>query len=106
MAERAATPADNMTLVISERLSASCRETSERSRWLKWLPHNVRELQTRWSLRMGLPFASDETRCAWVAPVTVANGTPAVLKLGIPHFEGEHEIAGLRLERRPDRAAA
>jgi streptomycin 6-kinase len=96
MAERATTPADNMTLVISERLSASCRETPERSRWLKRLPHSVRELQTRWSLKMGLPFDSAETSCTWVAPVTLANGTPAVLKLGIPHFEGEHEIAGLR----------
>ena len=34
--------------------------------------------------------------CAWVAPVTLANGTSAVLKLGMPHMEGEHEIEGLR----------
>ena len=33
---------------------------------------------------------------AWVAPALRADGTAAVLKLGMPHFEAEHEIAGLR----------
>jgi streptomycin 6-kinase len=31
-----------------------------------------------------------------VAPATRADGTRAILKLAMPHFEGEHEIAGLR----------
>jgi len=34
--------------------------------------------------------------CAWVARVRRAVGTPAVLKLGMPHMEAEHEIEGLR----------
>ena len=34
--------------------------------------------------------------CAWVAPVTFVNGGSAVLKLGMPHMESEHEIEGLR----------
>ena len=33
---------------------------------------------------------------AWVAPVTRADGSAAVLKLGMPHMEGEHETDGLR----------
>ena len=33
---------------------------------------------------------------AWVAPVTRADGSAAVLKLGMPHFEAEHEPDGLR----------
>jgi streptomycin 6-kinase len=44
---------------------------------------------------LGVPFDNDETSSAWVAPVVRADGTPAVLKLGTPHMEGEHEIAGL-----------
>ena len=35
-----------------------------------------------------------------------ADGTPAVLKVGMPHMEGEDEIHGLRfLEWKPDGAA-
>jgi streptomycin 6-kinase len=31
-----------------------------------------------------------------VAPATLAGGAPAVVKLGMPHMEGAHEIQGLR----------
>ena len=34
--------------------------------------------------------------CAWVAPVAIDDGTAAVLKLGMPHMEGENEIDALR----------
>jgi streptomycin 6-kinase len=34
--------------------------------------------------------------CAWVASVTCADDTPAVLKLGLPHMEGQDEVHGLR----------
>jgi streptomycin 6-kinase len=30
-----------------------------------------------------------------VAPVTLADGTSAVLKIGMPHMEGEHEVEGM-----------
>jgi streptomycin 6-kinase len=56
----------------------------------------IRELEARWLLTIGAPFDSDEVSCAWVAPVTCADGLTAVLKVGMPHFEAEHEIAGLR----------
>jgi streptomycin 6-kinase len=84
-----------MALVIPNRLSASCRQTQERSAWLAGLPAGVREVERRWSLTVGRPFDGDEVSCAWVAPVTLADGTRAVLKMGMPHFEAEHEIAGL-----------
>jgi streptomycin 6-kinase len=42
------------------------------------------------------PFDGDDVSCSWVAPVTLAGGTTAVLKVGMPHMEGEHEIQGLR----------
>ena len=34
---------------------------------------------------------------AWVAPVRMASGDEAVLKVGWPHFEAEHELEGLQL---------
>jgi streptomycin 6-kinase len=62
--------------------------------WLESLDETIRELEARWSLTLGTPFK--DASCAWVAPVTLANGTSAVLKIGMPHFEAEHEVDGLR----------
>ncbi len=84
-----------MNPVIPERLAASC-QTSELVDWLGDLPTVIRELQARWSLTVGTPFDSDEVSCAWVGPVTGADGSSAVLKVSMPHFEGRHEITGLR----------
>jgi streptomycin 6-kinase len=81
---------------IPERLAANCRMTSERAAWLNRLPDALRDLSRRWSLTLGAPFDDEEVSCAWVAPVALADGTSAVLKVGMPHLEGEHEIHGLR----------
>jgi streptomycin 6-kinase len=83
-------------LVIPERLSASCRENPDASDWLTRLPAIVRALGERWSFGVGSPVDNDETSCAWVAPATRADGSTAILKVSLPHFEAEHEIAGLR----------
>lgn len=85
-----------MTLPIPEGLPRSCRRTPARSEWLSRLPNVVAELTHRWALRLGAPFVGDEGSCAWVAHATRPDGTPAVLKVGMPHMEGLHEIAGLR----------
>jgi streptomycin 6-kinase len=53
-------------------------------------------LGDRWSLSLGEPFEGVNGSCAWVAPVTRADGASAVLKMGMPHLEGEHESQGLR----------
>ena len=47
-------------------------------------------------MTLGSPFVGQEVSCAWVAPVTLANGMVAILKLGMPHMEGEQELLGLR----------
>jgi len=47
-------------------------------------------------LHVGAPFDNNEVSCAWVAPAVVADGTDAVLKIGMPHLEAEHEAEGLR----------
>ena len=85
-----------MALTIPARLATACRSRPERATWLARLPDTIRELEQRWSLTLGAPFDGEEVSCAWVAPVTLATGPAAVLKLGMPHMEGEHEIEGLR----------
>jgi streptomycin 6-kinase len=81
---------------VPARVIASCQRTPERAAWLERLPDAVRSLAERWSLTLGAPFDGDEVSCAWVAPARRADGSPAVLKLGMPHMESEHELEGLR----------
>lgn len=71
--------------------------TAEQASWVDRLPDAVSELSRRWGLTLGPRFHGEDVTCAWVAPATRRDGTPAVLKLGMPHFEGEDEISGLRL---------
>ncbi len=85
-----------MALKIPGRLADNCRKTPERAAWLDRLPETLRTLERRWSLALGAPFDHEDVSCAWVAPAALADGTPAVLKLGMPHMEGEHELHGLR----------
>ena len=75
---------------------ASPSPRSDRSEWLAAIPAAVDVLCRRWSLTVGAPIATEEVSCAWVAFVNCRDGTSAVLKLGMPHMEGQDEIAGLR----------
>jgi streptomycin 6-kinase len=70
----------------------------ERAAWLQRLPSLLRESTQKWSLRLDTdtPFESVEPSCSYVSPVLRSDGTPAVLKLSMPHMEGQHEIHGLR----------
>ncbi|HTT65515.1 MAG TPA: aminoglycoside phosphotransferase family protein [Bryobacteraceae bacterium] len=83
-----------MSLHVPAPLASSCQKTPERRAWFDRLPAAVRILQERWSLTVGSPF--DNASCAWVAPVRRADGSSAVLKIGMPHMEAEHETQGLR----------
>jgi streptomycin 6-kinase len=47
-------------------------------------------------LQLGLPFDGPEVSCSWVAPALKGGEIPAILKVGMPHMESRHEIAGLR----------
>lgn len=82
-------------MIIPAQLAAYCQKTPERKAWLANLPRLLDALLVRWSLRLDSPFPHEGT-CSWVAPVLRADGGPAILKLGMPHMEGEHEIEGLR----------
>jgi streptomycin 6-kinase len=85
-----------MALNFPARLAASCSKTPERMAWLNRLPSTLQELERRWSVLLGPPFDGEEVSCAWAARLVRGDGTAAVLKLGMPHMEGEHEIQGLR----------
>lgn len=77
-------------------LHTNCQKDARRQHWLQRLPEAIKELQQRWALNLAQPFDSPEVSCAWVAPAVRADGTPAVLKVGMPHMEGAQEITGLR----------
>lgn len=83
-------------MIIPKQLIANCRELPERQMWLDRLPATVEELMHRWSLRIDVPFDHTDVTCSWVAAVYRADSTPAVLKVAMPHMEGQDEIRGLR----------
>jgi streptomycin 6-kinase len=85
-----------MALTVPKRLAATCSKSPGRTAWLEGLSKTILDLKRRWSLEIEAPFDGDEVSCAWVAPATRRDGTPVVLKLGMPHMEGEHEIEALR----------
>jgi len=63
------------------------------ARWLERLPRLVAECAARWELSLGAPF--EPATVSWVAPATLPDGTPAVLKVNFPEAESEHEAAAL-----------
>jgi streptomycin 6-kinase len=83
-------------MILPEQLLANCRKVPERQEWLLSLPSRLEELTSRWSLRIDAPFDHANVTCSCVAAVLRADGTPAVLKLGMPQVEGADEIRGLR----------
>jgi streptomycin 6-kinase len=66
-------------------------------RWLEGLPELIAELESEWSIRVGRVLEGGTE--ALVAETTVADGTPAVLKLLMPQDTeaAYHEISVLRL---------
>ncbi len=81
---------------ISNQLMTNCRKSPERKAWVDRLPALLQQLEHRWSIRVEEPFPHAGS-CSWVAPAVREDGQSAVLKLGMPHMEGQDEIAGLRL---------
>jgi streptomycin 6-kinase len=68
----------------------------EGTRWLATLPARLSELQRDWSLRLGEPFVSGCT-ASWVAPVQLADGSEAVLKINFPERDALCEADALRV---------
>lgn len=63
--------------------------------WLDELPGVVDSLAREWSLMIGSNFAGGHA--ALVVEVTLADGTPAVLKIGVPGRDAGQEAMVLRL---------
>ena len=80
---------------VNARVLEHCKKTPERMAWLERLPRAVEELCARWQLTLEGRL-DGEGDVSWVASVARQDGSPAVLKLGMPHMEAEHEIDGLR----------
>jgi streptomycin 6-kinase len=57
------------------------------------LPGRLAAAVDRWTLCLGAPYEGGN--CALVAPATLADGAPAVLKLPFPDRESEHEADAL-----------
>jgi streptomycin 6-kinase len=83
---------------VPVRVEANAQRREAGRIWLAHLPELVNRLRERWQLTLdpSAPFDGDEGSCAWVAPCQRADGSAAVLKVTLPHFEAEHEIEGLR----------
>jgi hypothetical protein len=85
-----------MALKIPHGLAASCRKTPQRAAWLERLPDVLEHLEQRWSLTHGAAFDDEDVTCSYVATVVCEEKTSAVLKIAMPHMEGQDEIRGLR----------
>ncbi len=79
---------------IPEQIATNSCQTVEGAAWLERLPKAITDLKKQWSLTLSPPF-EEEASCSWVAPCFRRDGTPAVLKIGLPHMEAENEIDGL-----------
>ncbi|MFG1607119.1 aminoglycoside phosphotransferase family protein [Actinoplanes sp. NPDC049265] len=84
-----------MAIVIPDNLRRLADYGEPEREWLAALPETVTELAERWSLRLGAPYRPGGS-AAWVAPVTGADGSRAVLKVAWRHYEARDEAAGLR----------
>jgi streptomycin 6-kinase len=70
-------------------------ENDERGReWLRDLPARVARCAEKWALRVHPPYP--HSFVSIVFPVTLRDGSPAVLKIQWPHSESEHEHEALR----------
>ena len=63
--------------------------------WLEQLPDLVSDCAHRWRLSIGKPFGNLSYN--YVLQVTLEDGTPAVLKAGVPRPEIGREIAAMEL---------
>jgi len=64
------------------------------SEWLEGLPGNLRAIEERWSLTLQAPF--QPLSYNYVAPAYRREGSPVVLKAGVPNPELTSEVEALR----------
>ena len=84
-----------MKIRIPEYLQKACADHSVRKSWLNSLPDFIKELLQSWELDLQQTL-QEGASCSWVAKCKLKDGSDVILKLGMPHYEGEHEIDGLK----------
>jgi streptomycin 6-kinase len=86
-----------MMRTIPEQFACTTREVYGQAgaAWLEGLPELLERLEQHWSLTVDPPF--EGLSYNYVAPATRADGTAAVLKVGVPNPELLTEIEALRL---------
>ncbi len=62
--------------------------------WVDELPGLVNWATKKWNLSLGKTYVNDVS-CSYVVACFVNKEHPAVLKIGFPHSEADHEIEGL-----------
>jgi streptomycin 6-kinase len=80
--------------LVPAGLRASADRGPEWATWLERLPGLARELLEDWALT--LDGQATHGRTALVVPVRTTGGRPAMLKVGWPHWEAEHEALALQ----------
>ncbi|MGW6282943.1 aminoglycoside phosphotransferase family protein [Kribbella sp. NPDC055071] len=83
-----------MSLEIPDQVRKTVMADGNES-WLDALPDLVDSLAQEWSLSIGPSFEGGHAALA--VGVTLADGTPAVLKIGVPGRDLSHEATALRL---------
>ena len=83
-------------MVIPPRFAQVMHEIypEQASAWLTGLPERLADLEQRWSIQIGPPFPNLSYH--YVAPARRADGTPVVLKLGVPNPGLTASIEALR----------
>ncbi|MDF1602070.1 aminoglycoside phosphotransferase family protein [Nocardioides sp. YIM 152315] len=84
----------DVSITLPETFLAYAARGPDFAGWLDRLPGLLRDLIAEWELVVdGDP---GHGHCAVVVPVRTASGRPAVLKVGWPHWEAEHEHLALQ----------
>ena len=85
-----------MPITIPPVLARNVAEAwaGEGERWLAGLPHLLDEIARDWDLTPGSPYPLS---FHWVTPVTCADGSTAVLKLGVPAEHLSDQAEALRI---------
>ena len=83
-------------MIVPDYLIELSRESDKKRAWVASLPATIHQISKEWNLTLGEPYVENAT-CAYVVRCWYAGKEEAVLKIGMPHFEAQHEIEGLRL---------
>src|SRR5580704_16644656 len=82
---------------IPRSILANACKSLESWAWLNRLRATVKTLEQQWTLKLGPAFDGPDVSCSFIAPAQRKDGTTAILKIGMPHFEAQNEIDGLRV---------